>query len=151
MLRATACFALLVLAAAACGGLDPNSTESTEGPGSALAPCTRDAECEDGLVCHPTLDAAGEPTRPVCIDPQDEALAPPPPIPGVNYYCYLSGGVGWCQDYYSQKWCTDDTFYSTVAKGWDWTNCQWRGWNADGTRYCDHGWSWNSYHYHCPA
>jgi hypothetical protein len=70
--------------------------------------------------------------------------------------CYTSGSSYWCQDWYSQKWCTDAAY----AYAWDWTGCNWSGWNnpagtptradAQGTVDCSDGYSWGQYHLHCP-
>jgi hypothetical protein len=58
--------------------------------------------------------------------------------------CYWGSGQYWCQDYYTKKWCTG----SKAGHGWDWTSCDWDGWNGD--RYCDGGWQWAQSHQHCP-
>jgi hypothetical protein len=66
-------------------------------------------------------------------------------------YCLWSSGSYWCQDFYTSKWCT----HAVSANGWDYTACQWRGWNAQGvfcgTDYPGYaaGWQWGESHWHC--
>jgi hypothetical protein len=66
----------------------------------------------------------------------------------VNNYCYTQGSTTWCQDYYTAKWCSSKDM--TWAYGYDYTGCNWSGWNNDGY-YCTNGYQWDSHttHRHC--
>jgi hypothetical protein len=104
------------------------------------------------LVLLAVLAAAGcgvEPdpaSEPVTIEPFDSNAA-------VDNDCVYSGGSYWCQDWYTDKWCTN----SVNESAWDYTGCTWTGWSASGV-FCGTnvpgyaaGWSWGQAHTHCPG
>ena len=112
---------------------------------SMLGGCTHAAQEE------PT--AVEETSAPHGVPPVDADSTIRPtilPSQSVNNGCYWSGGVNWCQDFYSQKWCTS----VRVVAAWDYTGCQWTGWKADlfcstGVNDWSPGYQWGQVHYHC--
>jgi hypothetical protein len=77
----------------------------------------------------------------------EQSVQPEENPPSYAPYCYSGGGSYWCQDWFSQKWCTNYEY----ANGWDWTGCRWSGWSSEG-QYCSNGYLWdsNGTHVHCP-
>ena len=111
----------------------------------ALSGCALDAQPEQPADTSERMGSDHQAER--AIHGQDnEELLPPT---GLHPNC--SGG--WCQDYYTKKWCTNYT--ETTAGGWDHTGCTWSGWNSS-NEFCGTnspgyatGWEWGQGHTHC--